>query len=103
MHKDFPRSGHITGFDSRITRKLNDKYMARNPQHEILAYLLKGGRLTVQKAWRMFETSELRRIVSRLKRNGHPIAYAWQYDMTKTGRRVKFKEYFIEKAPGALQ
>lgn len=34
--------------------------MVRNPQREILAYLLAGGRLTVQKAIQMFDTTELR-------------------------------------------
>jgi hypothetical protein len=50
----------------------NYKDMVRNPQREILAYLLAGGRLTVQKASRLFETTELRKIVSRLRRLGQP-------------------------------
>lgn len=72
--------------------------MARNPQREILAYLLKGGRLTVQKAWRMFSTTELRRIVSRLKQKGHPIVDEWKYSETNDGRRVKFKEYYMAQS-----
>lgn len=75
--------------------------MARNPQREILAYLLAGGRLTVQKAIQMFDTTELRRIVSRLKDRGFPVVADKQYGETKTGRRVQFKEYFIKQAPGA--
>lgn len=82
-----------------ITQKL--KYMARNPQREILAYFLGGGKLTVQKAIRMFETTELRRIVSRLKDRGFPVVAETQYDTTKTGRRVRFNEYYMEQAPGA--
>lgn len=76
--------------------------MARNPQREILAYLLGGGRLTVQKAIRLFDTTELRRIVSRLKDRGFPVVSEKQYGETKTGRRVQYNEYFIQ-APGALQ
>lgn len=75
--------------------------MARNPQREILAYLLGGGRLTVQKAIQMFDTTELRRIVSRLKDRGFPVVADKQYGETKTGRRVQFKEYFMKQAPGA--
>lgn len=74
--------------------------MIRNPQREILAYLLAGGRLTVQKASRMFETTELRKIISRLRRCGHPIGDVELYDTTRIGRRVHFKEYFMQ-APGA--
>ena len=79
----------------------NYKDMARSPQREILAYLLAGGRLTVQKASRMFGTTELRKIVSRLRRRGQPIDDVKLYDTTRTDRRVQFKEYFIKQAPGA--
>ena len=75
--------------------------MVRNPQREILAYLMAGGRLTVQKAIQMFDTTELRRIVSRLKDRGFPVIADKQYGETKTGRRVQFKEYFIRQATGA--
>ncbi len=67
------------------------------PTTRILAYLLAGGRLTVQKASRLFETTELRKIVSRLRRRGQPIEDVMHYDTTRTGRRVQFKEYFITK------
>lgn len=72
--------------------------MARNPQREILSYMLKGGRLTVQKAWRKFNTTELRRIVSRLKRKGYSIVDEWKYSETKDGRKVKFKEYYMAQS-----
>lgn len=49
----------------------------------------------------MFETTELRRIVSRLKDRGFPVVAETQYDTTKTGRRVRFNEYYMEQAPGA--
>lgn len=81
----------------------NYKDMARNPQREILAYLLAGGRLTVQKAIQMFDTTELRRIVSRLKDRGFPVVADKQYGETKTGRRVWFNEYRMGQDLGSLQ
>lgn len=75
--------------------------MTRNPQREVLAYFMKGGHLTVQAAIRMFDTTELRRIVSRLKHSGHAITSVRRYGTTKTGRRVVFHEYYMEQAPGA--
>lgn len=80
----------------------NDNNDALNPQKDILMYLLLGGTLTVQKAFRKFGTTELRKIVSRLKRKGYNISSARRYDLTDTGRRVQYNEYFIQ-APGALQ
>lgn len=83
----------------------NQNYMdmERNPQREILAYLLAGGRLTVQKAIQMFDTTELRRIVSRLKDRGFPVIADKQYGETKTGRRVWFNEYRMGHDLGGLQ
>jgi hypothetical protein len=77
--------------------------MVRNPQREILAYLMAGGRLTVQKASRLFETTELRKIVSRLRRRGQPIEDVMHYDTTRTGRRVWFNEYRMGHDLGGLQ
>lgn len=81
--------------------KLTHNDMGRKPQREVLAYFMKGGHLTVQTAIRMFETTELRRIVSRLKQRGHAITSVRRYETTKTGRRVVFHEYFMEQVPGA--
>lgn len=78
----------------------NDHQGTEKPQREILRYFLLGGRLTVQKAFRKFGTTELRKIVSRLKRKGYSIGSKRCYDFTNTGRRVQFNEYFIQ-APGA--
>lgn len=75
--------------------------MTRNPQREVLAYFMKGGHLTVQTAIRMFDTTELRRIVGRLKQRGHAITSVRRYGTTKTGRRVVFHEYYMEQDPGA--
>lgn len=69
--------------------------MTHDPQREILAYLIKGGRLTVQKASRIFETTELRRIVSRLRKKGHTICARKCSDVTRSGRTTQFNEYYM--------
>lgn len=67
--------------------------MRPSPQKRILAYLLEGGALTVKTAWAMTGTTELRRIVSRLKAKGYRFATTTLYGETKDGRRACFKEY----------
>lgn len=64
------------------------------PQNAILAHLLGGGRLTVNKALSMFRTTELRKVVSRLKRAGHDIRSVWRDDVAD-GRKVRYKEYYL--------
>lgn len=49
-----------------------------------------GGKLSVQDAFYRFHTTELRKIVCRLKRAGYNIASEW---IEKDGSR--FKEYFL--------
>lgn len=72
------------------------KYMEQ-PQRQILAYLQKGGRLTVNTALSLFRTTELRKVVSRLKRKGHDIRTRWGHDTaTPDGRPTPHKEYFVE-------
>lgn len=65
------------------------------PQRNVLAYLLKGGELTVQTALRKFHTTELRKIVCRLKRKGHDIRTRWVQDATAEGRQIRYKAYFL--------
>lgn len=64
-------------------------------QHEILFALLAGERLTVQKAFRLFHTTELRKIVSRLRRRGYDIRSERKAAETEDGRVVTFNEYFL--------
>lgn len=67
------------------------------PQNLILAYLQKGGKLTVNTALSLFRTTELRKVVSRLKRKGHPIRTRWVTDTaTPNGRPTPHKEYFMD-------
>lgn len=47
--------------------------MTHDPQSKILAYLKAGGKLTVRKAERLYHTTELRRIISRLRKMGYSI------------------------------
>lgn len=64
-------------------------------QYEILFALLAGERLTVQKAFRLFHTTELRKIVSRLRRRGYDIRSERKAAETEDGRVVTFNEYFL--------
>lgn len=65
------------------------------PQRDILAYFQQGGRLTVIRAIQMFHTTELRRIVCRLRKMGYPIVSKQMSDTTQDGRIVTFKEYYL--------
>lgn len=65
------------------------------PLQQVLAYFLSGGRLTVQKAFRLFHTTELRKIVSRLRRKGYDIQSRAMKDETEDGRKVTYYEYYL--------
>ena len=65
------------------------------PKRDILAYLQSGGRLTVNKAIRLFHTTELRKVVSRLRREGWSIAADRRHDTTEDGRAVTYNEYYL--------
>lgn len=67
-----------------------------DPQNKILAYLKQGGRLTVQKAIHLFSTTELRRIVSRLRKRGYPIRDRELNAILSDGRQARFKEYYLQ-------
>lgn len=40
-------------------------------------------------------TTELRKIVSRLRELGHRIGSTWRTDKASDGREVRFKEYYL--------
>ena len=67
------------------------------PKRDILAYLQSGGRLTVNKAIKLFHTTELRKIVSRLRREGWTICADRRQDETEDGRKVTFNEYYLQR------
>lgn len=67
-----------------------------DPQSKILAYLKQGSRLTVQKAIHLFSTTELRRIVSRLRKRGYPIRDRKLSAILSDGRQASFKEYYLQ-------
>lgn len=69
-----------------------------NPQSCVLSYLSQGGRLTVRKAERLFHTTELRRIISRLRRKGYVICDTTVHTLTADGRYTSFKEYYLQAA-----
>lgn len=64
-------------------------------QHDILAAFERGERLTVQKAFRLFHTTELRKVVSRLRREGYDIRSTRCDDTTVDGRKVTYNEYYL--------
>lgn len=66
-----------------------------NPKADILAYFRGGGRLTVNRALFLFHTTELRKVVSRLRREGHDIRADKKSDITEEGRKVVFNEYYM--------
>lgn len=86
---------------------LNVPVMAHNlimnikPQTQILAYLRGGDRLTVKRAWKMFGTTELRKVVSRLKRKGFDISSYWTTELSSDGRVCRIKTYYcsVDKVP----
>ena len=77
--------------------------MKHDPQTKILTYLVVGGRLTVRKAERLFHTTELRRIVSRLRRKGYTISSDKLSAVTEDGRPTRFNEYYMPQAVDACQ
>lgn len=68
---------------------------AETPQNAILESLKRGERLTVQKAYRLFHTTELRKIVSRLRKVGHTICANKIHDRSAEGRNVTYNEYYM--------
>ena len=64
-------------------------------QHDILAAFERGERLTVQKAFRLFHTTELRKVVSRLRRRGYDIRSNRKTSETEDGRAVTYNEYYL--------
>lgn len=65
------------------------------PQRAVLGSLKRGERLTVQKAYRLFHTTELRKIISRLRRVGHIICAKKIHDHSADGRAVTYNEYYM--------
>lgn len=64
-------------------------------QYEILFALMSGERLSVRKAFRLFHTTELRKVVSRLRRRGHDIRSEKRTGLTYDGRTVTYNEYYM--------
>lgn len=75
---------------------MNDKNN-KLPLYQVLFALMAGEKLTVQKAFRLFHTTELRKIVSRLRRKGYDIKDRILSAETD-GRISRFKEYFMATA-----
>jgi L-amino acid N-acyltransferase YncA len=65
------------------------------PQSQVLAYMKAGNALTVQDCLRLFRTTELRRIVSRLKSAGNIIGGV---TVEENGSRFKRYHYIGERS-----
>lgn len=66
-----------------------------NLQSQILGYLSRGGRLTVRKTTYLFHTTELRKVVSCLRRRGHVIRNVRKSGTTIDGRSTWYNEYYM--------
>jgi hypothetical protein len=62
-----------------------------NPQTSVKQHLKNGGTLTVLECWSLYHTTELRRIISRLKREGMQIVASWEQGPEK----AKYKRYRV--------
>lgn len=63
-------------------------------QNLILDYFMRGHSLTVVSCRERFHTTELRRVVSRLRKRGYDVIGRW-----KTENGYRFKRYFIPVKP----
>lgn len=72
------------------------------PQSQILSYLSQGGRLTTRKAAQLFYTTELRSVVSRLRKRGHVILSERKSAETIDGRDTWYNEYYMPEAKPTL-
>lgn len=77
--------------------------MKHDPQNKILTYLKAGGRLTVRKAERLYHTTKLRRIISRLRKMGYSICSNKQKAVTEDGRPTQFNEYYMQQVADSCQ
>lgn len=96
--------GRLRKFDRIRGKTANtSKAMKHDPQNKILAYLKAGGRLTVRKAERLYHTTELRRIISRLRKMGYSICSNKQKAVTEDGRPTQFNEYYMPQVADSCQ
>ena len=96
--------GRLRKFDVSEEKAANtSKAMKHDPQNKILAYLKAGGRLTVRKAERLYHTTELRRIISRLRKMGYSICSNKQKAVTEDGRPTQFNEYYMPQVADSCQ
>lgn len=66
------------------------------PQLLIREHLAQGGTLTVQQAFHQFGTTELRKVVARLRRKGDIISDRWTSSESE-GRKSRYKIYYMVK------
>lgn len=86
---------------------MNQKFLALthdlDSMQKRVLYLKAGGRLTVRKAERLYHTTELRRIISRLRKMGYSICSNRQKAVTEDGRPTQFNEYYMPQVADSCQ
>lgn len=65
--------------------------------NQVKKHFVNGGTLTVKTCWVKFGTTELRKIVSRLRRKGFNIESKQLTDTLPNGKEVRFNEYRLTK------
>jgi|WetSurMetagenome_2_1015567.scaffolds.fasta_scaffold1212198_2 hypothetical protein len=66
--------------------------MSHNPELQVKRHLLNGGKISCLTCYRKYHTFDLRRIISRLrKEDGLNIANRWV-----KGKNNRYKEYWLE-------
>ena len=68
-------------------------------KERVLEYLLKNKHLTVRECEKKVGPTELRKIVSDLRRSGHKIEGVWENGFDREGNKTRYKRYFYMGGP----
>lgn len=71
----------------------------KNKMFSMVSNKWKYGRrgITVREAFEVLGTTELRRIISRLRERGYTVHCIWEDGFNKHGDEVRYKRYFVEQ------
>lgn len=59
--------------------------------------------ITVREATEVLGTTELRKIISTLRRKGFKVITVWEKEENRFGHPVRFKRYFVEQSASERQ
>lgn len=68
-----------------------------NKQEAIEAYMLLGAPITVAKAYSFFRTTELRKVISRMRKKGFVILHEDIEGFDANGYDCKYREYWLDR------